>query len=92
VLRIIDFFLDSSAVSFLPNASIGELCDDLSTIVGQGIWHDTCQVQNTKWLYLVIDIVTTINSDSMCYIRALSELCGWNTKLSKRNQFLSVVR
>jgi len=58
-------FPDFPDVSFLPSSSIGELCEDLNTIVGQGIWHDTFQVQNTKWLWLVNDIFTTINSDSV---------------------------
>ena len=58
-------FLDFSDVSFLPNSSIGQFCEDLNTIVGQGIWYDIFQVQNTKWLCLVNDIVTTINSDNV---------------------------
>jgi len=61
-------FLDSSDVSFLPNSNTGQLCEDLNTIVGQGIWYDTFQVQNTKWLLLVNDTVTAINSDNV--------LCG----------------
>ena len=40
----------------------------LKNTVGQGIWYDTFQVQNSKWLWLVNDIVTTMNSDNM--------LCG----------------
>ena len=59
-------FLDFSDVSFLPNSSIGELCEDLNTIIGQGIWYDTFQVQNTKWLRLVNDIVTTLNNYVLC--------------------------
>jgi len=42
-----------------------ELCEVLNTIVGEGIWYDTFQVQNTKWLRLVNYIVTTINSDNV---------------------------
>jgi len=52
-------------VSFLPNSSIGKLCEDLNTIVGKGIWYDTFQFQNTKWLWLVNNIVTTLNSDNV---------------------------
>jgi hypothetical protein len=37
----------------------------LNTTVGQGIWYDTFQVQNTKWLWLVNNIVTTMYSDNM---------------------------
>jgi len=58
-------FLDFTNVSFLPNSSIGELCEDLNNIVGEGIWYDTLKVQNTKWLWLVNHIVTTINSDNV---------------------------
>jgi len=56
-------FLDFRNVSYLPNSSIGCLCEDLNNIVGQGVWYDTFQVQNTKWLWFVNDIVTTMNSD-----------------------------
>jgi hypothetical protein len=55
-------FLDFANVSFLPNLIIGELCKDLNTIVGRGISYDTFQIQNTTWLWLVIIIVTTLNS------------------------------
>jgi hypothetical protein len=61
-------FLEFTDFSFLPNSSIGKLCEDLNSTVRQGNWYDTFQVQNTKWLWLVNDIVTTINSDNM--------LCG----------------
>ena len=55
-------FLVFTSVSYLSNASIGHLCEDLNNIVGRGIWYDTFDVQNTKWLWLVNDIVTTLNS------------------------------
>jgi len=58
-------FPDYSDVTFLPNSSIGELCEDLNTIVGQGIWYDTFQVQITEWLWPVNYIVTTSNSDDV---------------------------
>ena len=58
-------FLDFSDVSFLPTSSIGEMCEDLNIIIGLGIWYNTFQVQNTKWLWLVNDIVTTTNSDNV---------------------------
>jgi len=61
-------FLNFRDVSFLPNSSIGRLFEDLNNIVGQGVWYDTFQVKNTKWLWLVNDIVTTMNSDEV--------LCG----------------
>jgi len=34
-------------------------------ITGQGILYDTFQDQNTKWLWLVNDIVTTMNSNNV---------------------------
>ena len=58
-------FVDFDDVSFLPNFSIGRLREDLNNIVEQGIWYDTFQVQNTKWLWLVNNIFTTLNNDIM---------------------------
>jgi hypothetical protein len=57
-------FLDFSDVSFLPNLGIGQLCEDLNTIIGQGIWYVTFQILNTRWLWLVSDLVTALNSDN----------------------------
>ena len=54
---------------FVPYLNIGKLCEELHTTVGQGIWYDTFQVQNREWLWLVNDIVTTMNSDNI--------LCGY---------------
>jgi hypothetical protein len=42
--------------------------EDLNNIVGQGVWYDTFQVQNTKWLWFVYDIIKTVNSNKV--------LCG----------------
>ena len=61
-------FLNFREVSFLPDSSIGRLCEDLNNIVGQGDWYDTFPVKNTKWLWHVNDIVTTMKSDKV--------LCG----------------
>jgi len=58
-------FLNFGHVSFVPNASIGRACRDLNNIVGQGIWYDIFQVQNTKCLWFVNDIVTSMNSDKV---------------------------
>jgi len=52
-------------VPFVPNSSIGRLCEDLYNIVGQGVWHDIFQVKNIKCLWLVNDIVTTMSSDKL---------------------------
>jgi len=48
-------FLDFRPVSFLPNSSIGHLCEDLNNTVGNGVWYDNFQVKNTNWLWLVND-------------------------------------
>ena len=40
----------------------------MNNIVDQGDWYDSFQVKNKKWLWLVNDIVRTMNSDKM--------LCG----------------
>jgi hypothetical protein len=48
-------FLEFTDVLFLP--SLGKLCEDLNTIVGQGIWYDTFQVQNKSacgWLTILL--------------------------------------
>jgi hypothetical protein len=58
-------FLDFSDVTFLPHSGIGQLCEDLNTIIGQGIWYDTFQIRNTSWLWLVNDLVTALNSDNV---------------------------
>jgi hypothetical protein len=57
-------FLEFIDVSFLPKLSLGKLCEGLNTTVGQGILYDTFQVQNKKWLWLVNNIVTTMNCDN----------------------------
>jgi len=86
-------FLDFRAVSFFPSSSIGRLCDDLNNIVGQGVWCDTFQVQNKKWLWLLNDIVTTMNSDNVVwFIWSVPELCGRFPKLCEGNSFLRVVQ
>jgi hypothetical protein len=53
-------FLNFSDILSLLNSSIRELCEDLNTIIGQRIWYDTFQVKNTKWLWLVNDLVTAL--------------------------------
>ena len=58
-------FQDFADISFLPNSNIGRLCEDLNNIVGQGVCYDTFQVQNTKWLRLVNNIVSALNSDNV---------------------------
>lgn len=69
MLRMTDFL--RFAVSFLPNSSIWRLCDDLNNIVRQDVCYGIFQVKNTKWLWLVNDIVDTMNNDKMCALFAL---------------------
>jgi hypothetical protein len=47
---------------------MGQLCEDLNIIAGYGIYYDTFEIQNTKWLWLVNNIVTTMNGNKV--------LCG----------------
>jgi hypothetical protein len=61
-------FLDFSDVSFVSNLGIGQLCEDLNSIIGQGIWYDTFQIFNTRWLWLVNGFLTALNSGNV--------LCG----------------
>jgi hypothetical protein len=42
-----------------------DTCENLNNILRHGIWYDAFQVQNTKLLWLVNDIVETINSDKV---------------------------
>jgi len=60
-------FLNFRDVSFLPDSSIGRLCEDLNSIVGQGVWYDIFQVKYTMWFCFVNDIVTTMNNE-ICYV------------------------
>jgi hypothetical protein len=61
-------FLDFFDVSFLSNLGIGHLCENLNSIIGQGVWYDTFQILNTRWLWLVNDLVTALKSSNV--------LCG----------------
>jgi AraC-like DNA-binding protein len=60
--------LDFEKVSFHPDANVGYLCNNLNNTIGICIWYDTFQVQNTKWLWLVNNVVAILNSNKM--------LCG----------------
>ena len=60
--------LEFANVPFHPNASIEHLCEDLCTLVGLGIWYVTFKIQNTKWLWLVNEIISALNNDNV--------LCG----------------
>ena len=58
-------FLSFRDVSFVPNSSIGRLCEDLKNVVGEGNCYDTFQDKNTKCLRFVNDIFTTMNFDKV---------------------------
>jgi hypothetical protein len=40
-----------------------QLFEGLNEIVGLGIYYDRCEIQNTKWLWFVSNIVTVMNND-----------------------------
>ena len=54
-------------VLFLPNLRIGKLCKDLNTHVEQSIWYVSFQGQNANCLWMVNDIVTTMNSNNVLF-------------------------
>ena len=54
--------------SFTPHSSIGQFCEDLNKIAGYGIYYETFEIRNTKWLWLVNNIVTIMNGNKV--------LCG----------------
>ena len=61
-------FLHFGSVSFQPDTNLGHLCEELNNVVGNAIRYDTFNIQNTKWLWLVNDIVAAMNRDGI--------LCG----------------
>ena len=58
-------FLLFNDVSLRPNSGLGQLCDDLNRILGLGNWYDEYTVRNTKWLWLVSDILAATNNDTV---------------------------
>ena len=56
-------WLNFDQVCFLPNASIGQLCEDLNEIIGLGTYYDVFKIQNTRPLWSVNNMVTAINND-----------------------------
>jgi len=53
---------------FLPDSSIGQLCEDLNEIVGQGIYYNKLEIQNTKRFGFVSNMVTAMSNNKI--------LCG----------------
>ena len=60
-------FLHFGSASFQPDTNIGHLCAELNNMVGKAIWYDTFNIQNTKWLWLVNDIVPLMNTDGILH-------------------------
>jgi hypothetical protein len=58
-------FLHFNSVSFENDTNVGHVCEQLSTKIGCGVWHDTFQILNTKWLWLVNDIVAAMSNDKI---------------------------
>ena len=52
--------------SFLQDSTIGQLFEDLNKVAGYGIYYDKYEIQNTKWLWLVNNIVTIMNGNTVC--------------------------
>ena len=58
-------FLEYTDVSFVSDANIWHLCEELNNIFGGSIWYDTFKIQNTKWLWFVNDVVAAMNSNTV---------------------------
>jgi hypothetical protein len=70
---------------------MGQLCEDLNEVVGQGIYYDTFAVRNTKWLWLVSNIVTAINNDETirgCFGRYASFVAGILNSVKRINFYV----
>ena len=61
-------FPDFSAIFFGSEFDMRLVCTKLNNIVRAGIWFSTVTVQNTKWMWVVKNMVAAMNSDLM--------LCG----------------
>ena len=57
-------FLHFGSASFQPDTNNGHLCEELNNMVGNAIWY-TFNIRNTKWLWLVNDIVEEMNRDGI---------------------------
>src|SRR5215469_7097578 len=57
-------FLFFNSVPFESAKNVGAVCEKLNSKMC-GVFHDTFQVKNTKWLWLVTDIVAAKNTDNM---------------------------
>jgi len=51
----------------LPDSSIGLLCEDRNKIAGQGIYYDRFEIQNTKLLCFVSNMITALNNNKIFF-------------------------
>ena len=58
---------DYSEVTFGSRMDMGQLGKTLDHIVGASILYDTFTAQNSKWLWIVNDIISAINNDKLLY-------------------------
>jgi hypothetical protein len=56
-------FLDYSKVSFGSGVDMGLLCETLDRVAGASIWYDIFAARNTRWFWIVEDIIAAINND-----------------------------
>jgi len=55
-------------ISFSSNSSIGQLGEDINETVGQGIYYDMFEIQNTKWFWFVSTTNTVADSSRKQYL------------------------
>ena len=66
---------------FSTDSSIGQLCEDLNENVGQGIYYDTFEIQNTKWFRLVGKTFTVLNNKKIRWMFwNVPEFCSKDSK------------
>jgi len=61
-------WLKFESISFLPDSSIGQLCEDLNEIVGKWIYYDRFEIHNTKCCGSLVICFAALNNDEI--------LCG----------------
>jgi hypothetical protein len=59
-------FIEFADVSFRPNENIGHLCEELNSVLGEGIWYVTFETRNTKWLWLVNNVAAIKSNKALC--------------------------
>jgi len=51
-------------ISFSPDSCIGQLCEDLNNVVGQRIYYDTFEIENTKWFWFLSNMYTAMKNEN----------------------------